>query len=363
MNEPINNGGGFPRGLTIGIVLVFLTMALGTCLLVFFLFNLPVIFPPPGRQETTLGMVTVTPPRFPDEAPTRVPPSATAVKAPSPTPDLTRTPTRLAVQAPVSGRIVFVTERNGFNSIYVMNSDGTGQRLLVPHSGNYYDYAPAVSPDGTRVAFSSNREKPGTDNLYVMNMDGSGLVRITSTPNSKNASASWFPDGGRLAFVSNRTGRWQVYTMNSDGGNVRQIISSNEDTLNVQVSPNGALVAYTCGKEICVANSDGSNPRVLLRNGSPKDHLAWAPDSSQLAFTQANPNSSKTGIHVVDMAANNRQVIGNGGWAWWSPDGNRLVFSSDMEGVANLYYYELPTGQISRLTSTAAADITPVWIR
>jgi Tol biopolymer transport system component len=312
------------------------------------------------------------PPVTPQGAPTGAAPTntlaPTATAAPSPTalpsalPSAQpATPTRAPAAA--QGRIVFVTERNGFNSIYVMNADGTNQRPLVPHKDNSYDYAPAVSPDARRLAFSSNREKPGTDNIYIINMDGSNLVKITDTPNVKNASSSWFPDGRRLAFTSTRDGRWQPYTMNDDGSNVRRLLTSNQDVLNVAVSPDGSKIAYICGSEICVMSPDGSNPRVLLQNGQRKDHLTWSPDSNLIGFTQLNPATGKSGVYVLDMQGNNRQVVANGGWSNWSPGGTQLVLSSDMPGVANLYLYNLDTGQLTRLTTTSAADYTPIWTR
>lgn len=356
MKEPISNEQGLPRGLTIGVMIVFATLVLGSCLLIVFLYNLPVLFPPPGTSGAKIGLATGTPSPLRPIPPATVPlPTATTVPS--------ATPTRGPAAAPVSGRIVFVTERLGFNSIFIMNTDGSGQQLLVPHNGNYYDYAPAVAPNGRILAFSSNRERPGTDDIYVINLDGSGMNKITSTPGSKNASSSWFPDSRRLAFTSNRTGHWQVFTMNSDGSGVRQIIDSSQDSINVAVAPNGGMIAYVCGREICIANPDGSGQHVLWQNGLPKDHLAWSPDSSLLSFTQASPSSPKSTVNVLDMQGNTRQVISNGGWSNWSPDGRRLVFSSDMEGTANLYYYDLDSGAITRLTRTNAADTTPIWIR
>ncbi len=368
----MNDQGPFPRGLALGTIIVFVTMVLGACLLIVFLYNLPVIFPPPGgrtlgglipTRTPALAALVTPPPSLTAPIPTITPPLA-----PTPLPPVSATlaPTPLPpAPAPASGQgqVVFVTERKGFNSIFAMNPDGTNQHLLVPHQGSYYDYSPAVSPDGRRLAFSSNREGPGTDNIYIMNMDGTDLHKITSTPGFKNASSSWFPDNRRLAFVSNRTGHWQVYTMNDDGSAVRQVITSNQDTINVAVSPNGALLAYTCAREICVANSDGTNARVLLQNGLPKDHLAWSPDSSLIAYTQANVNTNKTSIFVLDLQGNARELIANGGWPAWSPDGHQIVFSSDMPGVANLYVYNLDTGQVNQVTRTSAADVTPVWAR
>ncbi len=348
-----------------GIVLV--AVVVGICLLGTFVYNLPVIFPPPSISPQGFNYFTLTPVSVsPGQTPTSSSVVAVATSQPLPTLPLdtgSPTPSPAPVATPGNSRIVFVTERNGYNSIFIMNANGTGQRLLVPHDGNYYDYAPAISPDGRRLAFSSNREKSGTDNIYVMNMDGTNLTKITTTQNAKNWSSSWFPDGRRLAFSSNRQGLWQTFTMNDDGSDVKPLITSNQDVINVEVSPSGSTIAYICGKEICLADSDGSNPRVLLQNGLPKDHLAWSPDSARLAFTQLNPNSGKTSVHVLDLKASPRQLVENGGWPSWSPDGTRIVFSSDVNGVANLYTYDFATAQALRLTTTGAADYTPVWTR
>ncbi len=340
-------------------------MVMGTCLLVVFLYNLPVIFPPPGGGAQ--GLIA-TPPSSAfllTPAPTSVRPTLPPTVPPSPLPTVsTVAPATLSpAPAPLQGRIVFVTERAGFNSIYIMNADGSDQHALVPHRGNYYDYAPAVSADGMLLAFSSNREKPGTDNIYVMNMDGSGLAKITATPNAKNASASWFPDARRLAFSSNRTGHWQIYTMNADGTDVRQVISSNQDIINVQVSPDGRTLAYTCGNELCLANADGSNQRVLILNGLRKDLLAWSPDSSLLTYAQNSPGTARTALHIADMQGNDRELVPNGAWPAWSPDGVWLAFGSDASGTMNLYAYQLASATIQRLTTTKAADYTPIWTR
>ncbi|HEX7587672.1 MAG TPA: DPP IV N-terminal domain-containing protein [Anaerolineae bacterium] len=351
--------------LSTGIVLAVLVT--GLCLLGAFVYYLPVILPPPSISPQGFNYFTLTPASVSAE---RTPTSTTLVavatsrQLPTLSPDISSTPSIPSpVAIPGNSHIVFVTERKGYNSIFIMNADGTGQRLLIPHDGSYYDYAPAISPDGRRLAFSSNREKPGTDNIYIMSMDGTDFTKITATQNAKNWSSSWFPDGRRLAFCSNRQGHWQAFTMNDDGSDVKSLVSSNEDVINVEVSPNGSAIAYLCGKEICLANSDGTNPRVLLQNGLPKDHLAWSPDSARLAFSQLNPNTGKTSVNVLDLQASPRQLVENGGWPSWSPDGTRIVFSSDMSGVANLYRYDFATAQVVRLTTIETADYTPVWTR
>ena len=75
------------------------------------------------------------------------------------------------------------------------------------------DYWPAWSPDGKRIAFTSNRD--GNYEIYVMNADGTGLRNVTQHPGQDNYAA-WSPDGKHLAFLSNRSGSYDIYIMKID---------------------------------------------------------------------------------------------------------------------------------------------------
>ena len=81
-------------------------------------------------------------------------------------------------------------------------------RRLTDNIG--YDGDPSWSPDGTRIAFTSNGE------IHAMNADGSGITRLTVDPASE-CCASWSPDGSRLVFVSGRGRNFNIWVMNSDG--------------------------------------------------------------------------------------------------------------------------------------------------
>jgi len=133
--------------------------------------------------------------------------SATSAGAGATGQTLTPTP---AVRA--TGRIAFVSDRDGAPEIYLMKADGSEQTRINSPPG--VDEAPVWLPDGMRMAFfpdlGNNLE------VYVANADGTGQINLTNNM-ADDAAPSWSPDGRRIAFSSNRDGNLEIYVMNADG--------------------------------------------------------------------------------------------------------------------------------------------------
>jgi TolB protein len=110
------------------------------------------------------------------------------------------------------------TWENGDNyEIYAMDADGSGVRRLIRSPGS--DGHPAWSPDGRRIAFSSQRASSGNgdlgDRIYVMDADGSGQRQLTQT---FGKYPDWSPDGRQIVFTGDR-----LYTVNVDGSGQRAL--------------------------------------------------------------------------------------------------------------------------------------------
>jgi tol-pal system beta propeller repeat protein TolB len=157
----------------------------------------------------------------------------------------------------------------GFD-IYVARVKGGRVRRLTTDVGN--DTQPAWSPNGKRIAFTSDRA--GNQDLYTMRPNGRGLRRLTGT-SAEDSSPSWSPNGRRIAFTSDRNGSDDVFTMTARGRALRRLTRSSAEEGDPAWSPNGRRIAYAvAGRGLYVMSPTGRGKR-RLKGGAGGRHPDW----------------------------------------------------------------------------------------
>lgn len=177
-----------------------------------------------------------------------------------------------------------------FYNLYVINADGTGLTRLVTDTTN--DIEPAWSTDGTKIAFSTNRDA-GDYEVYVMHADGTNPVRLTNSP-GEDGQPAWSPDGSKLAFATTRDAPTdslhpEIYVMSAlDGSGPVNLTRNAAADIEPAWSPDGTKIAFASDRsgqfEIWVMNANGANPVRLTNSAAPAEFPAWSPDGSKIAY-------------------------------------------------------------------------------
>jgi Tol biopolymer transport system component len=169
--------------------------------------------------------------------------------------------------SPDGKKIAFMRDTR---AIYVVNADGSGQRRLRSKT---FD-GPVWSPDGRKIAFTARGPGKGSD-VYVMNADGGDERNLTRTPGN-DLRPAWSPDGRRIAFVRGRGSNFEIYVMNADGSGTRRLAHGRDWELDW--SSDGRKIAFAGpGAEIYVVNADGSGLQRLTRTPTANHGPAWSP--------------------------------------------------------------------------------------
>jgi TolB protein len=264
-------------------------------------------------------------------------------------------------------QIFYVSSRSGHKEIWAMDYDGANQHPITTLGS--IALSPHVSPDGSRLAFSSF-----TGSGWEIRMFSFDLNRLVAFPrfSGTNLSPAWSPDGLRLAFSSSRSGDPEIYVIDQSGGNLHRITNSKgPDVSPVWNRKTGSQIAWVSGRtglpQIYIMESDGTNVQQLTDQGyavSP----SWSPNGQFLVFSWMRhygpgaPGSED--IYIMDIVSKQWvQLTHDGGrndFPSWSPDGRHIVFQSNRSGSLQIWTMLADGTNQKQLTSTGS-NSEPDW--
>jgi Tol biopolymer transport system component len=227
---------------------------------------------------------------------------------------------------------------------------------------------PAVSPDGSRILFVSNRG--GTPDVYVINADGSGEVRLTNSPDDEGR-AQWTADGKRIWLFRFADDATRISILDRDGSHERQV--GRVPGRAGSISPDGKRVIHWTGgwtaQRLMISRLDGNGTKVVNDGKSVAWGTQWSADGKQIAFGSYDAEHVLR-VFVMNADGTNRRPLthlrteeGSAQMPAWSRDGRRIAFQADHDKVGDIWVIDADGSNAHRVSSphVSYADETPFW--
>jgi TolB protein len=264
-------------------------------------------------------------------------------------------------------KLYFVSSRTGHKEIWSMDYDGAGQHAVTQLGS--ISLSPRVSPDNSRVAFSSFYR--GGPNIAMWSLELGRMVRFPSFGGT-TLSPAWSSDGTRIAFSSSRTGDPEIYVCDQNGNNLKRLTAYHGPDVSPVWNPKtNAQIAWISGRsglpQLFIMDADGTNVQRLTDQGyavSP----SWSPNGQFIAFAWVRhygpgaPGASD--IYIMDVASHQWiQLTHDGGrndFPSWSPDGRHIVYQSTRSGGEQIWSMLADGSQQTELTF-GSSNSQPNW--
>jgi TolB protein len=233
-------------------------------------------------------------------------------------------------------------------------------------------YDPSPSPDGKRLVYITQLDS--REQLFTMNVDGSDARQLTRD-DADHEDPAWSPDGRQIAFVYMKDGGEVIAIMNADGTGFRQLTPSTVKTIHPEWSPDGSKLIYCTDDDLAPPRKNDADIMVLdvatgqistLIAGGVNTYPSWSPDGTHLAFRKM-VDVINSEVWVADGDGRNARNITNhpafDGWPAWSPDGSQIAFASNRNSSYQIFMMKADGSEVRLLANTEGRATAPKWSR
>ncbi|MBB6442455.1 TolB family protein [Phycisphaera mikurensis] len=353
--------------------------------------------PAGGTPAAGLASAGAAPSPTPSGAVVPAPDTASAARAASVAPPAPPTPPSVVLAAPAHDVAIVPAaaasaadpRSTGFN-LYGQfegvqpepSRDGSADaglsRITSTTEGDDFDVAPA--PDGETLYFASTRHRPTAD-LYRQAIGGTSVTQLTDDP-ANDVMPAVSPDGRRIAFASDRSGTWDLYLMDAGGGRAVKLTDDDGHNVHPSFSPDGQRLVYSSfsphagGWELVVIDVDRPTKKRIIGRGL---FPVWSPADDTIAFQRARERGSRwfsvwtvqledgEAVRPTEVAVSSNAAVIT---PRWSPDGESLVFCTVLDPAgedptqptrADVWTIRRDGSGRSKLTTGDAANLQPSW--
>ena len=269
------------------------------------------------------------------------------------------------VESLFGSRIFFVSMRSGHKEIWSMDWDGTNQKQLTFYKT--LSIMPSVSPDGSRVAFTSYLN--GEPQIVVHSTETNRRLLFVNQGHM-SSNVTFAPDGKHVIYSSSVSGYTNLYGTDLNGGGIKRLTSGRFIDVEAKINPKtGSEVAFISGRggpqQLYRMSIEGTDVERLTNGEGQASNPSWHQNGTHVAFSWTRGyDPGNFNIFIMDVANKNYVQLTHGAGRnenpWWGPDGRHIVFASNRSGSMQIYTMLADGTQVRQLTKSGRNEM-PVW--
>jgi len=273
--------------------------------------------------------------------------------------------------SPDGSKIVYYSNRDGNNDLFIMDTDGSNQVIISTSDSN--ETSPVWSFDSNKILYVS--KQTGINQIWSMHKDGSNNKQITRSKDPKS-NPSYSPDDSKIAYVSSKSGFQEIYLINANGSGEKKLTYINSEKADRSIdglswTPDGKRITFQAnlGKfgrfwfryNVYTMNPDGADLKRIVGVNGVMEESTWSPDGKKIIFrSQLNGGNDIFSINIDGSELNNlTRTSEESDYPNWADNGRKIVYQSTRDGNPEIYIMNSDGSNKINLTNNEAPDRTP----